>query len=1092
MKVFVFLICTSTFSLTNTKAFAQEKIIIDKDKLVTPNYVFKIIKRQTNFSFVYPKNLFENGGKIQLIKGEVFVIDLISKVLSGSNFSFEVTNNNTIYIKKKLKVSDDVQQIEVKGVVTDEIGQPLPGANIIEKGTVNGTQSDFDGNFIITTTSENTVLIVSYVGYKTKEVQIQGNKTRLSIKLKEDAASLDEVVIVGYGTIKKSDLTGSVTSVKSERITETPAVRLDDALRGAASGLQITPTSSQPGAAASIRIRGTNSINGNSSPLFVIDGYIGSGNNVFINNNDIESIEVLKDASATALYGSRGSAGVILITTKRGKAGKPKINYDSFVSMTSPQRLLSMLNAREYAEFQNEVKGSEVFDVDSFGKGTNWQDEVYKNSAITTSHTLSVSGQEKSTNYYMSGNYLNQEGIYVGSELERFQTRVNLDTKIGDKLKIGLNINYAKTESAPYSSRITDVAGYLPTLPVRDENGEFTIQTFTGEVTNDNPIGIVSQSQRVNDLSNLLMNVYGEYEILDGLKYKLSIGSDNTWTTLKSYDPSTLFSEVITKGTGSITNRLNRGFLIENTLTYDKEFGDHSFNALAGYTRQTIKDESSSVSTSGFVSDVIGFNDLSAGEVFENSTSSASEFGIVSYLARINYNYKGRYLLTLSSRVDGSSNFSEGNKHGFFPAIGAGWNVGSESFMDESVFTNLKLRASYGILGNPAAGNSSLSRLEVGFPYTFGTGGAISNSIQLTTIGNPNLKFETTEQLDLGFDFGFFSNKLQGSLDYYHKTTNDLFTQREILLLSGVNNLSVISNFGTMKNQGVELSLDATILNKGDWMIDASFNISTNQNELVSIPEEDGELIINTIGIASGERSAILREGEPVGSFYGFKADGIWNNQAEIDASGITAGQTLFPGGKRYQDISGPDGTPDGIIDDNDRTIIGDVNPDFFGGFTTGISYKGIELRTVWNFSVGNDIFNETSTILDNAFDNNVSAIYADRWTPLNTDSNIVGVEGLNRSFKFADTDIVEDGSFLRLRTISLSYNIPTDKLKWMSAARISITGVNQLLFDNYSGYDPEVSRRLDDGSESNTRQGYDASQDPSTKAWTVGINLTF
>lgn len=1088
MKTFILLFFTTAFSLSPSNVISQNsKVKIDIDKEITVDEVFSLIKQQTDYKFIYQKGIFDNFPNVRLKKGAIKTIKLLEKSLSRGDFEITVDKDGTILIKESISVNNkEIQEFEVSGTITDMSGLPLPGANILEKGTTNGTLTDFDGNFRITTTNKNITLVISYIGYTTKEVQIEGNQTGLNIKLDEDTASLDEVVIVGYGTVKKSDLTGSVSSVKAKDIVQIPTPRLDDALRGAITGVQVTPTSSQPGAAASIRIRGTNSVNGNSSPIFVIDGYIGSGNNVFINNDDIESVEVLKDASSTALYGSRGSAGVVLITTKKGRAGKPKLSYNSFMSVQSPKKLLPVLNANEFALFQNEIKGSEVFDPASFGEGTNWQEEIYSNSAITNNHTISASGGGEKTTYYISGNYMNQEGIYLNSGLERYQVRVNLENQLSKRLKVGTSINFATTEATPGSGRITDIAGYLPTLPVRDENGEFTIQTFTGEITNDNPVGIAHQRQALNTRANFLANIYGEYEIIEGLKYKLSVGSDFTWGKQKEYDPSSLFSEVITEGTGEITNTYNKGILLENTLSYTKDFGNHNLNAVAGYTRQTIRAEGNVTRTSGFVSDVIGFNDLSAGEVFEESSSSASIFGIESYLARVNYNYKGKYLLTLSGRVDGASNFAEGKKYGLFPAIGAGWNIGQESFMEESMFSNLKLRASYGRLGNPGANGSSLSRLEVGFPYTFGNQG-ISNSITLNRIGNPNLKFETTDQLDLGIDFGLFSNNLQGTLDYYHKTTNDLFTEREILSLAGVANNTVISNFGSMRNQGLELSLSAHIIDKGDWKLNASFNISTNKNVLLSIPDEDGEILVNTFGIASGETSAILREGEPVGSFYGFIADGIWNDQAEIDASGITTGQTLFPGGKRYEDISGPNGTPDGVIDDNDRTIIGDANPDFYGGFRTSLSYKGFELNTVWNYSVGNDIFNETSAILDNAFDNNVSAIYADRWTPDNTDSNIVSVDGLNRSFNFADTDIIEDGSFLRLRTISLAYNISTENINWLSTARISLTGVNQILFDDYSGYDPEVSR-----SDNNSRRGYDASEDPSTKAWTLGINLTF
>ena len=1097
MRAFIFMFCALAMALNPNKGVAQKAdISITDDVELSLKQVFRLVNKQTDYKFIYRYDYIKNAPKVNINKGSIKVETLLRKSLAPVDLIYEFTEDKTIIVRRKTypkspntKLNTKVFQVLVSGTVTDLEGVPLPGANIIEKGTTNGVQTDFDGNFSIETTTENPILVVSYIGFKTKEVVVNAATNILSIALEEDTAGLDEVVVIGYGSVRKADLTGAVATIKSADIVEVPTPRLDDALRGTLPGVEVTPTSSEPGAPASIRIRGTNSVQGNSSPLFVIDGFIGAGNNVFINNADIESVQVLKDASATALYGSRGSAGVVLITTKRGRPGKTRVNYSTFASLQSAQRLLPVLNAREFAEFQNEVKGSQVFDPDAFGAGTNWQEEVYGGSALLTNHTLSVSGGNEKATYYISGNYLDQDGIYANSDLKRAQFRINGDYQISDRLKLGTAINFARTVRNPSTNTgdIEDVAGYLPTLNVRDENGDFAIQTFTGEITNDNPISISEQIDAENFAANFLGVFYGEYEILKNLKWKTNLGFNLTWATNKIYEPSTLFSETITGGTGSIVNSFTNDFLIENTLTYQNSFGKHNLNAFVGYTRQTIDQESSTVETQGFVSDVLGFNDLSAGEVFLNSGSTASTFGIESFIGRVNYDFDRKYLFTLSARYDGASNFSEGNKFGLFPSAAFAWRVSEEAFMEDSFFSELKFRASMGRLGNPAANGSSLSRLEVGNPYIFGPNGGQSNSIQLTRIGNPNLQFETTDQFDIGIDGGFFNNNLLFTLDYYNKTTNDLFTNRDILLVSGVTNLTVISNFGSMKNSGFELGLDAIILNKSDWKVTAGFNIATNKNELVSIPEEDGELRINTIGIASDELSAILREGEPVGSFFGFVADGIWNNQEEIDASGITTGQTLFPGGRRYVDLSGPDGAPDGVIDDFDRTILGDPNPDFFGGFNTMVTYKNLTLSTNWNYSVGNEIFNETAARLDIAFDNNVSAIYADRWTPTNTESNVVGVLGMNRSLQFADSNVVEDGSFLRLRTVSLSYNLPTDKLKWISSARVYLTGVNPILFDNYSGYDPNISR-----SNNNIRRGYDNSQDPSIKAWTIGLNASF
>lgn len=971
----------------------------------------------------------------------------------------------------------------VEGAITNTEGEPLIGVNIIVKGTDQGTTSDIDGKFTLELENGDEVLVLSYIGHETLEVPVR-NRSDLSITMREDIAALDEVVVIGYGTMKKSDVTGAVASIKSEEITKVASVRVDDALRGKVAGLQIIPTSSAPGAASTIRIRGSNSISANNEPLYVIDGFIGGGNLSDINLNDIESVEVLKDASATALYGSRGANGVILITTKRGKSGQSRLSYDAYTGFQSPIRLIEMLNATEYGEWTNEVKGTAVYpNPQSLGEGTDWQKEVYRNDAPITSHTLSVSGGNDKTRFFLSGNYFDQDGIFIESNLKRYQFRVNVDHEVGERLRIGNSLTMSRTIDNPRSTNIMNTAGWDPTLPVRDENGNFTFQNVSSEMSNDNPVAnaVLNVNQRTRN--RMLGNIFGEFEALDGLTLKISLGANMNSYRNESYAPSTLYSQRALQGTASINNGENLDLLVENTLSYVKEFGDHSINTLIGYTRQRIFNTSSSVQTRGYVTDAFTFNNLGAGVDRSAAGSGASEIGFESFLFRANYSWKSKFLFTLSARSDASSVFAANNKRALFPSGAIAWRLIEEDFIQQmGIFDDLKLRVSYGRLGNPGLGfGASLTRLSnSGNNYILGTNQEVVSGIAANSLGNDNLKWETTDQFDIGIDAGFFNNRLQVTLDYYSKKTNDLLINVQVPWLTSFS--SSLTNFGAVSNKGVELAITTVNINRNDFRWETNFNIATNRNEVLDIFNEEGFIYTNPIGGVEAVSSGIIQEGQPIGTFYGMVRDGIWNSQQEIEDSGLS-GFSVFPGGKRFVDLDG-----DGVIStDKDRQIIGDANPDFFGGMGNTLSYKGIDLSFFLAFTVGNEIFNETDSRVGVALDNNTFKRYADRWTPENMDSNIPSAEGAARTLVTSDTDVLEDGSFLRLRNLTLGYNLPVQSLSWIRSARIYANAVNLLTFDSYSGYDPEVSRGFD-----NLRRGYDQAQYPTTKIFTLGMQVGF
>lgn len=971
----------------------------------------------------------------------------------------------------------------VSGTVTNEAGEPLTGVNILVKGTGQGTITDIDGKFMLELENGEQVLVLSYIGHETLEVAVR-NRSDITITMRENIAALDEVVVIGYGTVKKSDLTGAVSSIKSEEIAKVSSIRVDDALRGKVAGLQIIPTSSAPGAASTIRIRGSNSISANNEPLYVIDGFIGGGNLTDININDIESVEVLKDASATALYGSRGANGVILITTKRGKSGQSRLSYDVYTGVQSPIRLLDVLDASEYGSWINEIKGSMVYpNPASLGTGTNWQEQIYQTDAPITSHTLSLSGGSETTRFFLSANYFDQDGIFLESNLKRYQFRVNADHELSKRLRVGNSLTLSRTINNPRSTNIINTAGWDPTLPVRDELGNFTFQTFSSEFSADNPVAEALLVTNQTTSNRVLGNVFGEFEPIDGLVYKISMGANLDNDRQDSYAPSTLYRERANQGTATINHSERLDLLVENTLSYYKDLGKHSFNALVGYTRQRIFNTNSNVQTRGYVTDAFTFNNLGAGVDRSAAGSGASEIGFESFLFRLNYSWSSKILLTFSARSDASSVFAANNKRALFPSGAFAWRLIEEDFIQGmDIFDDLKLRVSYGRLGNPGLGfGASLTRLSnSGNNYILGVNQDVVSGIAANSLGNDNLRWETTNQLDIGIDAGFLNNRLQVTLDYYSKLTNDLLVDVQVPWLTSFS--TSLTNFGKVSNKGVELAITTVNINRNDFRWETNFNIATNKNEVVDIFNDEGFIYTNPIGGVEAVVSGILQEGQPIGTFFGLVRDGIWNSQQEIEASGLT-GFSVFPGGKRFVDVNG-----DGVISaSGDRQVIGNANPDFFGGIGNTFTYKGFELSFFFSFTVGNEVFNETDSRIGIAFDNNTFKRYADRWTPDNTDSDIPSAQGITRTLVTSDTDVVEDGSFVRLRNLSLGYNFPVKSLSWIQSARLYANAVNLLTFDSYSGYDPEINRGFE-----NLRRGYDQAQYPTTKIFTIGLQVGF
>ena len=1113
MKIAFLLILSTTFALHADPTYSQRTKISIHLEDVAISEVFKKIESTTEFTFIFKTKDVDLQRKVSVNVKRKDIFEILQSLFPDKNISIEILDKKILLKRKKNKPSSETvikpkaQEIQftVKGVVKDPQGGPLPGANILEKGTTNGVTTDFDGNFSITVPDQNATLVVSYVGFETKEIILEGQND-LTITLTASAAGLDEVVVVGYGTQKKSDLTGAISSVKPEDIQDAPITSIDQGLGGRASGVMVTQTSGMPGAVASIRIRGSSSLQGGNEPLYVIDGfpiYNGSGYGntggsssvsglSTINPSDIKSIEILKDASATSIYGARAANGVVLITTKSGKAGKDKISLDVNYGIQSVAKKIDVMNAYDYANLVNEAyindgldpyySNEKIAELQANPKGTDWQDELFR-SAATQNYQLNFSGGNEKMTYLISGNYYNQEGVIRNSNFERFSGRVNLDRNVMDNFKIGTHLNISKTQSNAVPTNtggaegvVTGAMKFNPVLPVYSdpETGKYTPVNAPG-IIYPNPIATAEGQQRESKLTRLLGNIYGELEIVPNLKAKVSFGVDLINTKYNTFIPSYLY-ESGGVATATIRNTNTTNWLNENTLNYTKQINDDNFiSVLGGVTFQKNIDEGFLASSQGFANDLLESNSLESGAIYNQPSSDKTEWSLLSYLARVNYTFRNRYLLTLSSRVDGSSRFGENNKYALFPSGSAAWRLSNEPFLENSeTISNLKLRTSYGVTGNQEIGLYNSLPILTNTTYTLGR--ELVTGIYPGIIPNPDLKWEKTAQFDIGLDIGLWNNRVNLTTDYYHKKTTDLIYDVAVPFVSGFNNS--LQNIGSIQNEGLELSIESYNLT-GDFRWTSAFNISFNRNKVLDLGGETYRDVGESDGHLKTGSVHRLILGEPIGLFYGYQFDGIFQNQEELDNG--PSGPTNVLGGRRYKDLNG-----DGDINaTNDRTIIGDPNPDFFGGFTNTFSYKGFEFNVFMQYSYGGDLFNYNAIELElPSGGQNVYQDLVNRWTPENP-SNKYPKATTNRSAVFSDA-YIEDASYLKFKTMTLAYNFPNLNIKGISGLKVFLTGQNLITITDYEGYDPEVSYR----GASNLQIGEDFGGYPQTKTYLLGVKL--
>ncbi|SEJ51917.1 TonB-linked outer membrane protein, SusC/RagA family [Cyclobacterium xiamenense] len=1077
------------------------------DKAWSLSDVFKNLESKTDYVFIFPDDLLVDRDPVVLKAGKQSVNDVLIQLAQASKLKFRQVNN-AIYVggssssAQQREISITIEFVEITGRIVDEQGQPVPGATVLIEGSSTGTVSDIDGNFSIEA-AEGSVLLVSFIGYESQRITV-GSQTNLNITLREDQSSLEEVVVVGYGTQKKRDITGSVASIGEEGFNPGVVTSVDQLIVGRAAGVQITQASAEPGGGVSIRIRGANSINANNEPLYVIDGLpIDNGASTpssgVINNptprnplnalnpSDIQSIEILKDASATAIYGSRGANGVILITTKKGQQGKMKVNYNGYYGTQEVANRIDMLDAQQYMSLLNDLRAennqapefsqSEISEV---GSGTDWQREIYRTASVQN-HQLSFSGGNEETRYFASLNYFDQDGVVINSGIKRYTGRMNIEHLSGEKFIFGMNLNTSFIEDnfVPFGIGINENAGVInssiyqdPTMPIFDANGNY----FQSPIVNlENPVAFANDVYDMAETNRTFGNVYGQYNLNDEFSIKLNLGSDRQTSRRDNYVATSTRRGGFNGGIADVRSNERSNYLLELTTNYTKEINDHKINFLAGYTYQEFVGRFVRSSGQNFPSDAFLTNNLDAGSqgTFAIGTNKFRN-QLLSYLGRANYSFADKYLMTVSFRADGSSRFGENNKFGYFPSVALGWRIIDEPFMsDQDFFSELKFRSSYGLTGNQEIGNYN-SLILLGTQGQAQFDGNPFVGISTTQAQNPNLKWEVTKQLNLGLDFSFLSGRIDGAVDYFYKQTDDLLMFLPIPRTTGFN--SSLQNVGSMENQGFEFTLSSKNI-VGEFSWNTSLNFSVIRNKVLDI---SGLPFILQGGAGFTQNISIIQEGLPLNSYFGFVVDGIFQQNDDIENSPQPLAK---PGELKYRDVNG-----DGQISPADRDILGSPFPDFTYGINNSFSFRNFDLSFFIQGVQGSQIFNFNRVESENPISfrrNRLAVSYTDRWTPENPTNENTNGQPVSVAYGGpVNSRAIEDASFVRLRNVQLNYRIPNLSSKYFSNASIYLSGQNLVTLTNYSGMDPEVSSF----GTSNVRADYNAY--PFTRMFTLGINL--
>jgi TonB-linked SusC/RagA family outer membrane protein len=1013
------------------------------------------------------------------------------------------------------------QQVKVTGTVTDaSTGDALVGVNVVIDGTTTGVSTDINGKYSIAVPNLNVVLQISYIGYIAQKIPVNG-MTVIDFALTNDLQTLEDVVVVGYGSVKKTDLTGSVSSVKTAELLQMPTQRIDQALQGRTAGVFIMNTDGAPGGNTIIRIRGLNSIMGGSEPLVVIDGLQDANINQ-INPNDIASMEILKDASATAIYGSRGANGVIIITTKLGVKGKPVIDAGYNIGFQKLAHKMPSMSTADFARITNKNRmlqtasgnipvpifsDTQIANWEKNG-GTDWQDQVYQIGVLQNSN-LAISGATDKLKYMISLGYLDHEGIIIKTKYSRVSLRANLSADVTDWMDFGLNYSYTKeTHKTSAYDIVTTAQLWAPTEPVYDENGNYWVHTpGYGEAGTWNPVATALEPIIDNPSYNNNANLFLNFKILKGLSFKVMGGAVFSNNYYRAFYNNNTSNGKPNNGLGNVNESVNERYQNTNILTYDNTFGAHHLTFTGVVEQITDAGKGSNIEGKNFLVEQLNFDNMGGAKSLSVS-SWHSQRSLLSYMGRVNYGLKGKYLATFSYRADGSSVFGKDNKWGYFPSGSLAWRISQENFLKNSPLVNdLKLRVSYGITGNQGISPyQSFARLgsSPAWMYNYPLNGQSATNIGfgVSGVANTSLKWESTAQSNIGVDVGFFNGRLTSTIDVYRKVTKDLLMDMELPGYVGVS--SVLANVGSVENKGIEIIIGGDPL-VGDLRWNTSFNLTVNRNKVLNLgPNKRINAHLGTGGLGLYDDFMFLEVGKPFGLMNGWKFLGLW--RSDQDAEARSYGQ--LPGDPHYADVAGVDADgnivpgPDGVVDKYDQMTILNVFPKFTWGFTNQFTYKGVELSFLLIGSVGNELLNTVRIRRELAGEGNDPKIL-NYWTPENQNTTQPAMYDAKYredqllvntylfGWNYGETSrFVEDASFIRLKTITLAYSFEQRLLKTIGIqkSRIYVSGTNLLTITKYSGYDPEVA--LYNGSDA--AMGVDAGIYPSSKMYTFGIELSF
>lgn len=1068
-----------------------QSITIKNKEGMTLKKVFQRIESASGYRIAYNSSTIDVKQKVNLDVTEKDVLEVIDSLMEITGYSYVRDGRYLVVTDHSEDKSNGLLQIKGKLIGGDN--EPVIGASILLKDTDTYAISDVFGRFEISA-PQNSVLLIKCMGYKSSSYKV-GYNMKPNIKMESDVEFLDEVVVIGYGTVKKSSLTGSLSSVNDNSFRSQKVSRIDQALQGRASGVQVSNTCGAPGGEVRIRVRGANSILGDNSPLFVVDGFVGADFSS-VNPNDIESIEVLKDASSTAIYGSRGANGVILITTKSGsKTGKVHIIYDGTVSVSNIIKKYDLLDAGEYAELYNEHQkafGLEKYftdvQIDKFYKegGYDYVDDALR-TAVSHQHQLSVDGGNVAASWRISGNYLNQQGIIANSDYGRFNVRSSVSSKVNNRLSIRFNMNLNSSvgkNNESYgsgfygaSTLLNQAIAWAPTTCPYKEDGTLLRNDPTGSLKS-NPLAILFDSEHINKKTYLTLLAGANYEILKGMSINFQAAYDQMFSRNNSWNGQDAASSA---SDANANKSNNEATTVQTTsqISYLREFGKHSINAIAAFETQSFYFRSTWANALGLIFPQLKYDNLSQATTFQNS-SSYSMWSLVSGLARVNYGFDERYLVSLSVRHDGSSKFSSANKFSTFPAAAFAWNAKNESFMnDVDAISTLKLRTSWGLTGsqaiNPYATRSPFSGTE--YPFSMGTS---SSGIQTSNPANRDLKWETTEQFNVGFDFGMFDNRLLLEADYYFKTTTNLLLNKRVPSYQGGG--FIVSNVGSIRNTGFDFSLISKIIEKRELSLESTFNFSVLRNKVLDLGDEEVVYICtNVTGISDGAYDFIYKVGEPLGTMYGLKYLGPWQRGESAEAAKYNG----IPGDARYEDVDG-----NNIYDSNDYQIIGHSMPKCTLGWNTNFRYKNLSMNMFFQGMFGLQKMNYNRCINMMAARDVRGATFSevkDRYIPgVNEDAYLPAWSPSSTWFPVSSL-WMENGSYLRLKNLSPAYDFHVEKVGGFT---VSLNATNFFTITDYKGIDPEASN--EGGGSSDLRQGSDYGAYPNSRTVTLGLNICF